>query len=378
MLKTEQIECWIATCSRSDPRENPEQLQCGPSTTEIDKNGTIIISASIRLPSTGFANDRDYDMYWRTIDPLSLWCTIMSKRPAGRNATLEAKGWMCQSQPETQSCSTLNWREKKLLRPYGITKSCRMGSIRLEIQRINENVNSRWHNGKDEIIMDMLDEDLRRPWLVFEFDFEREQDDTLGCIVFNLGGSTSTASFTSREKRKRRTRLSFVQDSISTFIVRVKRPKVGNSTESPIRVESNSPVLTHLHLPSTFRNATPGPSSSSVAHESSNEPNLSQSAATTLVISTGDSRTDSQSEDKGRGLANHNESSGDHRMSPAEVSRKKLLARLKSQYNNLDEKVKRVKQENAEIAELKKQIKAKEKEYEQANQDIDEESVSAP
>ncbi|KAF5385605.1 hypothetical protein D9757_006783 [Collybiopsis confluens] len=452
MLKAKKIECWIATCSRIDPGENTVQLQCGPAKTELDRNGTTVISTSICLPSSGLANDRDYNLYWRTVDsdePLSLWCTIISKKPAGCNSRIEAKGWMCRSRPDTQSRSTVKWREnKELLRPYSIFNSCKMGSMRLEIQRLNGNVQARCHNGKDDVTMDVLDEDQHRPWLVFEFNFEREPDDTLGCVTFNPNADSPTSSSAPGKKRKRRSEST---PSVSDFREQQnpsssQRPRVfefrsvnfpkplprsprvfskyrgtiilpqayptrpamqakirpsspqGVATTVVSGINSSSPASVRPHSPPIFRNATPGPSSSSVAHEPPNKPNSillgppaieSQPMATTATASTststststGGSRTSSShSEDRGSVLADHNESDHGHYES-AELSRKpehfkKLLEKLKSQNKNLDEKVERAKQEMAEIAALKKQIEAKEKEFEQVNRDINKEFAS--
>ncbi|KIK71433.1 hypothetical protein GYMLUDRAFT_66640 [Collybiopsis luxurians FD-317 M1] len=113
---------------------------------------------------------------------MSLLCQVIFKGPYGHFRRVEASIWMCRSKPESQSRSTKHWCEHEggLLKPYGITTSYKMGSIRLEIQRVNGDI-------EDDLFMDIVDK--RSPWLVFEYNFVRQEslDDQLA--VYSSSGS---------------------------------------------------------------------------------------------------------------------------------------------------------------------------------------------
>ncbi|KAF9066079.1 hypothetical protein BDP27DRAFT_1424222 [Rhodocollybia butyracea] len=119
-----------------------------------------------------------HHLYWRTLPsstPISLYYRVISKKPNGEEV-LEATNFTCSSDPAPQSRSSREFHEGegKLLRPHALSKSATdMGSVRLEVQRINGTVHAVWKNGQDKLRF--IDE--KYPWVVFEFNFQRCGDD---------------------------------------------------------------------------------------------------------------------------------------------------------------------------------------------------------
>ncbi|GAV99765.1 hypothetical protein LENED_001246 [Lentinula edodes] len=129
---------------------------------------------------------------------MSLWCIVFSRKPTGRLEIVESKVWMCSSKQNTQQRSSEHFHDDppRRFRPHSIKSSDNMGTLRLEIERLDGTVNAVCLLGVDDLDIDVLDE--KYPWIVFEFNFKRKNNDEVSAF----SNPTTTRIYSQKRKRK--------------------------------------------------------------------------------------------------------------------------------------------------------------------------------
>ncbi|KAJ4463380.1 hypothetical protein C8J55DRAFT_310524 [Lentinula edodes] len=201
-LKALGIECWLSS-SHTD-----EHSVGNTETSFSETTGTTTVKTSVsphEEPDSESESESvsvsevDYYLSWRTSpnEPMSLWCIVFSRKPTGLLETVESKVWMCSSKQNTQQRSSEHFHEDpaRRFRPRSIKSSDNMGTLRLEIRRLNGTVSAVCLLGVDDLDIDILDEN---PWIVFEFNFKRKNNDEVS--VFS--NPTTTRIYSQKRKRK--------------------------------------------------------------------------------------------------------------------------------------------------------------------------------
>ncbi|KAJ3862466.1 hypothetical protein EV359DRAFT_65597 [Lentinula novae-zelandiae] len=195
-LKALGIECWLSSSHTDEhPIVSPHEEPDSESESESE----------VRKTDKGFDKKLihwkvDYYLSWRTSpnEPMSLWCIVFSRKPTGHLETVESKVWMCSSKQNTQQRSSEHFHEDpaRRFRPHSIKSSDNMGTLRLEIKRLNGTVNAVCLLGVDDLDIDILDE--KYPWIVFEFNFKRKNNDEVSAF----SNPTTTRIYSQKRKRK--------------------------------------------------------------------------------------------------------------------------------------------------------------------------------
>ncbi|KAJ3932791.1 MAG: hypothetical protein NXY57DRAFT_78655 [Lentinula lateritia] len=200
-LKALGIECWLSSSHTDEhPIGNTE-------TSFSETTGTTTVRTSVfphEEPDSESESESesevDYYLSWRTSpnEPMSLWCIVFSRKPTGHLETVESKVWMCSSKQNTQQRSSEHFHEDpaRRFRPHSIKSSDNMGTLRLEIKRLNGTVNAVCLLGVDDLDIDILDE--KYPWIVFEFNFKRKNNDEVSAF----SNPTTTRIYSQKRKRK--------------------------------------------------------------------------------------------------------------------------------------------------------------------------------
>ncbi|KAJ3900264.1 hypothetical protein F5879DRAFT_973453 [Lentinula edodes] len=192
-LKALGIECWLSS-------SNTDEHPIGNTETSFSATtGTTTVKTSV-FPSEEPDSEVDYYLSWSTSsnEPMSLWCIVFSRKPTGRLEIVESKVWMCSSKQNTQQRSSEHFHDDppRRFRPHSIKSSDNMGTLRLEIERLDGTVNAVCLLGVDDLDIDVLDE--KYPWIVFEFNFKRKNNDEVSAF----SNPTTTRIYSQKRKRK--------------------------------------------------------------------------------------------------------------------------------------------------------------------------------
>ncbi|KAF8577408.1 hypothetical protein K439DRAFT_1664233 [Ramaria rubella] len=116
---------------------------------------------------------QNYVVRWYTItDAISAWCELSVTSPAGRSTVLMAKTYMDKKNPETQKRISKDHMQKnvKLLKVGDpVKQSDSLGIVRLEIRRVEDDIEVEVIDGIDEVDMEYIDHPPQPPFITFEF-----------------------------------------------------------------------------------------------------------------------------------------------------------------------------------------------------------------
>ncbi|KAJ3914345.1 hypothetical protein F5877DRAFT_70784 [Lentinula edodes] len=199
-LKALGIECWLSS-------SNTDEHPIGNTETSFSATtGTTTVKTSVfpseEPDSEVRKTDKGFDkklIHWK-VDYYLSWSTSSNEpmKPTGRLEIVESKVWMCSSKQNTQQRSSEHFHDDppRRFRPHSIKSSDNMGTLRLEIERLDGTVNAVCLLGVDDLDIDVLDE--KYPWIVFEFNFKRKNNDEVSAF----SNPTTTRIYSQKRKRK--------------------------------------------------------------------------------------------------------------------------------------------------------------------------------